>query len=400
MKKKQLKYILRNTVFFMLLVVTVLFIAGKYTQSTIADEVYLEVGSDEIQLVKFDESQRAEFVTDLSKISLKEPGNHQISLKKYIFNVTSTLILQDTIPPEGETKDLTIWLGEELEASDFVHNIIDETEVSVGFSSNPDFELEGDQNVEIYLEDQGGNRTNLRAALTIVADVDPPVITGVPRTINLYAGDTIAYRTGVEVTDNRDEDIELKIDSSQVDTQKPGRYKLVYSAKDRAGNETVIESEVIVIEKKITEEQVFTLTGKILDRILTDGMNKEQQARAIYNWIRGNIRYQAKPASGDWLGAAYEGLTRKNGDCYVYYAVARAFLTQVDIDNIEIVRKDGGHYWNMVNYGFGWYHYDTSPRTTGAVFCLVTDDELLAYSRAHDDAFLFDTSLYPATPDE
>ncbi len=400
MKRKQLKYILRNTVFFILLVVTVLFIAGKYTQSTIADEVYLEVGSDEIQLVKFDKSQRAEFVTDLSKISLKELGSHQISLKKYIFNVTSTLIIQDTIPPEGEAKDLTIWLGEELEASDFVHNIIDETEVSAGFSSDPDFDLEGDQNVEIYLEDQGGNRTNLRAALTIVADVEPPVITGVQRTINLYAGDTVAYRTGVEVTDNRDEDIELKIDSSQVDTQKPGRYKLVYSAKDRAGNETVIESEVIVIEKKITEEQVSALTGKILDRILTDGMNKEQQARAIYRWIRGNIRYQAKPASGDWLGAAYEGLTRRSGDCYIYYAVARAFLTQVDIDNIEIVRKDGGHYWNMVNYGSGWYHYDTSPRTTGAVFCLVTDDELLAYSRAHDDAFLFDTSLYPATPDE
>ena len=55
-----------------------------------------------------------------------------------------------------------------------------------------------------------------------------------------------ALMQGVTVTDNRDESITPEFDASQVDTNKPGKYSVVYTARDRAGNQASASRQLVV----------------------------------------------------------------------------------------------------------------------------------------------------------
>ena len=95
------------------------------------------------------------------------------------------------------------------------------------------------------------------------------------------------------------------------------------------------------------------------------------------------------------------GLTRRKGDCFTYYAVSRALLTAVGIDNLEVTRMGGptSHYWNLINCGDGWYHFDATPRSSKMppfVSFMFTDEEAADYTaKAGRSYYAFDGSLYP-----
>lgn len=363
---------------------------------TINKSAALEAGVDKLTISLFDNSEKASFKGEISEDMAKKPGEYKLKLKKYVYVFNVALKVLDTEPPKGTAVNHVLWKGEELKAEDFVTDIIDNTEVALSFKVQPDFQKVGQQAVVVVLKDEGGNTQEITSELTINEDLEPPVIAGVMNH-SVYVGETLAYRKGVTVTDNRDEKVELTIDSSGVDLSKVGEYKATYSAIDSSGNKATKTITVTVVEKSVSEDTVYALADKVLANIIKGDMTAKQKAEAIYKWVRGGFQYRGQPASGDWLKSAYEGLTRKSGDCYVYYAVSRALLTRVGIDNIEIVRTDGGHYWNMVNYGTGWYHFDTCPRRTGGTFCLLTDAEIEAYSAKYNSHY-WDKSLYPATP--
>lgn len=56
---------------------------------------------------------------------------------------------------------------------------------------------------------------------------------------------------GADVKDNLDPHVRLEIDSSNVDTSKPGTYKVKYTARDASGKTTVVERTVIVEDESI-----------------------------------------------------------------------------------------------------------------------------------------------------
>ena len=97
------------------------------------------------------------------------------------------------------------------------------------------------------------------------------------------------------------------------------------------------------------------------------------------------------------MRGAYEGLLKKEGDCFVYAATAKELLTIAGIPNIDIVKstKNPSHYWNLVYIEDGWYHFDTTPRKDKSEFFLLTDAELEDYSSKHRNTHCFDRSLYP-----
>ena len=73
------------------------------------------------------------------------------------------------------------------------------------------------------------------------------------------------------------------------------------------------------------------------------------------------------------------------------------------IDNMEICRDKPAtpHYWNLVNCGDGWYHFDTCPHYKQYPLdaFMLTDAQVAAYSQnSVKDYYSFDASLYPATP--
>ena len=374
------------------------FAGERAVSASIKKKVILEAGDASIDIKLFESSGKGSFLTDINYIDTGIPGEYSIKIKKYLYTVASTLIVSDTVAPQGQAVDMTLWKGEKVEPDSLVAEVTDNTEVSVAFKEEPDFTKVGMQQVILILMDEAGNSTEIVSNLEVLDDKEAPVILGVKDIITVYAGDTISYRTDVTVKDNSNRDIELNIDSSAVDNGTPGNYTVVYSAQDSAGNTATKKAIVKVMEKKVTEEEVYSLADKVLEKIIKDSMDKEQKARAIYSWIENNIGYVGKPTSYDWLKAAYDGFTKKKADCYVYYAVSRALLTRAGIENLEVVRKDGGHYWNLAKTDDGWYHFDTTPRFGGGEFSLLTDGQLKSYSDKHKNSHLFDTGNYPRTP--
>lgn len=199
-----------------------------------------------------------------------------------------------------------------------------------------------------------------------------------------------ADETGARVADTT-----LVIDGIEYTFDADGICKVNYKQP------TVIPPEE---EKTEMHHTVDAMADKVLAQITNDQMSKTEKARAIYSWVRGNLRYVSTSEKGDWVKAAYDGFRRKSGDCYTYYSVSLALLSRADIPSIEVVRLDGHHWWNLIDCGEGWYHFDTTPRSSGGTFCLLTDAQLADYSSKHVTRGMpygshgFDTALYPPTP--
>ncbi len=150
------------------------------------------------------------------------------------------------------------------------------------------------------------------------------------------------------------------------------------------------------------QEALDEMIAEVLETIITDDMTKPEQAYAVYRFTNKRVRYIGDSTKNSWQEGAYEGLRTGKGDCYTYYALSRALLTALDIDNLEVTRSEGSssHFWNLVNCGDGWYHFDASPHVIqmpyGSSFFMFTDEEAAAYTRlAGRDYFTFDPSLYP-----
>ena len=102
---------------------------------------------------------------------------------------------------------------------------------------------------------------------------------------------------------------------------------------------------------------------RILGKILSPSMSQWEQARAIYNYVHTHVKYVGYSDKSSWLMGAYVGFTRGRGDCYNYFACSKALLDKAGIPNVDLYRVGGGtdHYWQLVNVGNGWYHFDACP---------------------------------------
>ncbi|WP_434310057.1 immunoglobulin-like domain-containing protein [Hominifimenecus sp. rT4P-3] len=234
-------------------------------------------------------------------------------------------------------------------------------------------------------------------------DTEPPVISGV-QDQTVFVGDSISYKKGVTVTDNLDSNVQLDVDTSQIDLNTAGTYTVTYSATDAAGNKATATATITVEEKPAGYEnkaEMESMAKNILDQIITSDMTEMEKAQKIYNWCHGNIGYVNSSDKSSWINGAIQAFETHSGDCFNYFAAAKALLTQAGIENMDVVKSDtshSSHYWSLVNCGDGWYHFDTTPRKgDGDYFFMVTDDQLEGYSKEHDNSHIFDHSLYPAT---
>ena len=249
----------------------------------------------------------------------------------------------------------------------------------------------------------------LAVILAVNWDREAPVILGA-RNIPVYQGDSVAYRYGITVMDDRDKNPELTVDSSQVDLSTPGAYPLVYIARDSFGNECRVEVMVTVQEKQVEvaeTAEIYEKVDTLLQEIVTEGMTKRQQVVAIYDWMYDHLWYFPSSDKSDYLQGAYVMMQQRHGDCFNYFALAKLMFERLGIDNID-VRKvknyegDADHFWSLVSLDGGetWYHFDATPcNGAGDEFCLVTDAFLDAYSASHNNSHNRDLSLYPATPE-
>ena len=377
---------------------------AKLVISKVQPEVKVEAGQtlpgiESFLMPDLTEADREEarFVTPRSSLSTVDTGKFPLTLNVGGEEYGSFLIVEDTVPPTGVMKEVSAYNTSELSAEQFVESTEDATEVTVSFAKDPDMSVSGEQQVMIALTDGAGNRSELPAKLTLSKDTEAPVITGA-KDIVYFIGDNAAFKQGVSCTDNCDRDIELQVDRDRVDLEKEGEYPLLYFAIDKAGNRTEKTVNLKVLVQEYDKDELDAKADEILAGILKEGMSDYEKAHAIFVWIKGHIFYRETSQKDNPLQAISEGLVGRSGDCFVYAMSAKELLTRAGIPNEDIqkIPRSHHHFWNLVDVGTGWLHFDTTPRVSDHpnIF-LWTDEELMEYSGRHYGSHNYDRSLYP-----
>lgn len=371
-------------------------------------EVYIEAGTDKCNVDDFlkHPADNVSFSKDTS-FDLMVPDDYKITIKwkmPVFGNQTyhSTLHVQDTTAPTVTLATDSIEMyttATPPTAADLVDSVIDVTNCSIDFKEPYDFTKEGKFDIVVLVADSSGNTTESVIPCTVVDDVTPPEIAGVePLTVS--QGDAISYKKNVTVTDDKDDNPTLEVDTSSVNPDKRGTYKVTYTATDAAGNVSEKTTTIKIVSAKIseaTEETVNAKADEILSEIITEGMTQKQQAKAVFDWVVKNITYSETAGIDDLLSAAYKGMFYRIGDCTVKQKTAEVMLNRLGIKNMEIekIRDTRGHYWLLIDVGEGWYHYDPNLQLDGTLIFYWHDADLWAYSNAHKNTHNYDPSKYP-----
>ena len=155
----------------------------------------------------------------------------------------------DTKKPKFDIVDLDIDLGMKVKAKDMVTNIDDATKTKIKFKKKYKFNHEGEISVVVQVIDEAGNVSEKKGKVKLFKDDIGPEINGIEE-MTIVKGEKVDYKLGISVSDNRDPNPTLNIDDSKVNVDKLGRYKVIYTAKDRSGNKVVKERIIKVVEKK------------------------------------------------------------------------------------------------------------------------------------------------------
>lgn len=326
---------------------------------------------------------------------------------------------EESEPPAIETKNLTWPVSVSLPtAEQFVVSVPEGYTIRLADKYN--FSALGTYPISLILTDEKGREFSYTASLTLVNDTTPPTINGL-RDLVAYLGGSISYLKGVTTTDDCDAGVTLTVNTENVNLKELGIYDVVYRATDAAGNVTEFRRTLSVYEREITDEMLYDLLDPILSSIISNGMSTKEKLRLIYNYVYENITtYVPTSDKSSWVRAAYNGLVERKGDCFTYFALAKAMMERVGIENMDIERSpevvamvNERHYWSLVNIGTAdepkWYHLDTCHLNdiTRPWGFLMTDEQLLLYSDQRENAggisgyfYAYNTSAYPPTSTE
>lgn len=341
------------------------------------------------------------FKTDMSTINMNVPGEYPLIISVGNRDYSTVMVVMDrTAPTASPVANCTTKTGIVPDAASLVTDIQDVSSVTVSYAQEPDVSKGGSTEAQILLVDTYGNTTAVTVELTVVADEVPPVIEGA-KDLEYFLGESISYKSGITVTDNETEKPTLSVDNSQVDSSTAGTYPVTYTATDDAGNTTSVTVNLTLKEKPkgyVDEETVYEQARKVLKSITNDSMTDMEVAFAIYKWTSTKISYTGSSDKSSWTKGAYQAFTQRSGDCFNYFAAAKALFDVAGIDNVDVVKSDtshSSHFWSLINLGDGWYHVDCTPRRRVGYFFMNTDAELEAYSKQNKNSHIFDTDAYP-----
>lgn len=329
-------------------------------------------------------------------VLLKDAGGNTAEI------AVSVLVLTDTGAPVIEgVHDHTVLLGKTVDYSSGVTVTDDYDKApSLTVSGKVDFKTVGSYTVTYTASDASGNTSVKSCVVRVVEDKTAPRISA--SNFSVYLGDSVSYLSKVSVSDDFDPDPKVTVDKSKVNLKKLGSYDVTYTATDSSGNTRSVTVKLKVVKRATKSDEVEKMSKAVLKSIITDSMSDVKKVNAIYKWIKNNIGYTGYSDKSDWIIAAYDGLKNRGGDCYTFFAISKALLTQAGIENIQVTKvptpsAPTNHYWNLVYVNGGWYHMDSTPFHKGSnKLCLLTDKELAAYDKKTDWLeHKFDESLYP-----
>lgn len=365
--------------------------------SFVNPQIIIEAGDNIPEASKFAKSAgTTSFVTDVSLIDTTHVGTHPLKVSVDGKEYDVSLKIVDTTPPVVEFKNLESFTLVNRKPEDFVASASDLTNLYYSFIEAPDINKVGEQKLKVSVKDAGGNEVSGDVTLTLKEDTDFPVITGV-KDIIIAVGHNVQYKNGVTVTDECKEGLTLNVDNSKVNINQSGEYEVIYTAKDAAGHETTATCILSVRDRVYSLEEVNSMADSVIAKIIKPGMSAQDKCRAIFNYVKSHVAYISHSEKGNYIRAAYEGLADGKGDCYVYACTSKVLLTRAGVPNYDIAKIPAKtqHYWNLVDIGTGWLHFDTTPRKDHPTIFLWDDATMMAYSARHYNSHNYDHSIYP-----
>lgn len=372
-------------------------ISAELFVAKVLQEITVEVGSEPPLIDAFViECENAEFITDINGFDYLIPADKTVSLLVDEIKYDVVMHIVDTVAPIVEMQDVHGFTKVERTPEQFVVSVEDFTEVTYSFDTPPDFSKAGEQTVVVNVTDAGNNITSKTAKMVLEEDTEAPVITHV-EDIHVIIGNPVSYKKSITYTDNCEEGLECIVDNASVNLNVEGVYPITYTVRDVSGNETTASVSVIVRPMAYDENEVNAMADAVLARIITPTMTPIEKVQAIFNYVKSHVAYINHSDKEGWVRAAYEGLVDGKGDCYVYACTSKVLLTRAGITNMDIekIPAKTRHYWNLVDVGDGWYHFDTTPRKDRPTIFMWTEAQMMDYSAKHNLSHNYDHSLYP-----
>ncbi len=347
----------------------------------------------------------------------------------FLLCLTSLLFVSCAPEPSGEqdgafdavhTRDLRVGIGARLPSGSDFFSSLPEGYTAAILTDYAELSRMGEHEIRLSVVSPSGSTREFLAKLTLVTDTVPPTIDGITD-ISVQIGDAIAYRKGITVTDDCFGEVTLTVDSSKVDPAKEGSYPVVYTATDAAGNSVSCTAYVHVYQHLFSEDELWETVDKLIVERKLAGKTTVEQCRSIYEYAQNHISYSGTSDKTDWKKEAYNAIVKGSGDCFSYFAVAKAFFVRLGIEHLDVERSpdvaqkvNERHYWLMVNIaGEGesprWYHFDACRLNSLYPHsgCLLTDKQLDAYNRLRYNSdgvnnyfYAYNRANYPATDTE
>ena len=342
----------------------------------IKDEVFLELSHslNKEDLVYRSEDQDVVSDDDIRRVNEGGVGEYLIEVEFKGRKFTSKVIVQDTLPPELELKDVYLYDDDtEVDAWEFVSHSWDASDYNATIESEIPFGQIGEYEVVVEAIDAYQNSVQKTAKVIIRKDTDAPRIYGAnSMTVNKYA--KINYMNGISAYDDKDGWVDVSVNANSVNTSATGTYYATYTATDQAGNTATVKRKIYVNHD---QEDLNRKVNEIASGI---GSSIEE----INGYVKSHIRYNSSWGDND---PVWYGLTNWKGNCYVQANVLMTLLRVKGYDARLIWVTNRTHYWVIVNIGNGvWRHTDTAY---GIV--MATDEERYSNLKGRD----WDRSLWP-----
>ncbi len=201
---------------------------------------------------------------DVSGVDPTQPGTYEIPIHHFLENYTCYLTIQDTVAPVILPVEGPYYFekGTALTLQSFVDRVVDaDSETSLEFvretytRSMLACENLGEFSMSIRATDRSGNSTDYD--FTYIVDL-PPSLSGV-RPVYAAIGADVDYLSGVTALDLVDGDVtdRVMIDDSDVNYEKSGHYRAIYTVRDSYGLAEEADCSVTVA----TADEIQQLIG-------------------------------------------------------------------------------------------------------------------------------------------
>lgn len=310
--------------------------------------------------------------------------------------------IEERIAPQGTAVRVETESGKLPDPATLVTDIVDHSEVTVTYLQEPDLSMVGSVAATVVLTDAYGNTTNLETVIDVIPAAGAPYFKGL-RTLYVRLGCSATYKTGVKALDEQDGEVNFTVNAGDVNRGKEGAYTAYYTATDSEGNTTIVPRKVIV--QKVDKDLVEEYAKKVLSKIITEGMTRDQKIQAVFRYSRYNVSYVGFSDKSGMIYAAFEGFAKGQGDCYTYHCMNVIMLDLLGIENLSVKRMNGetNHWWNLVQFEDGkYYHVDSTPSSViveGINKAKMTDTDLETYSsdaqvrKRRANYYLYDKTL-------